>query len=88
MKAKPSLSTLSLFTKSAVAVIFALIFGAAAFAQIDRAELEGTVTDPSGAAVAGASVKIVTADTASPPPSRQILSATTASQASPSAATR
>ena len=52
MKAKPSLSTLSLFTKSAVAVIFALIFGAAAFAQIDRAELEGTVTDPSGAAVA------------------------------------
>jgi hypothetical protein len=63
MKAKPSLSTLSLFTKSAVAVIFALIFGAAAFAQIDRAELEGTVTDPSGAAVAGASVKIVTADT-------------------------
>ena len=34
-----------------------------AFAQIDRAELEGTVKDPSGAAVAGASVKILAVDT-------------------------
>jgi hypothetical protein len=33
------------------------------FAQIDRAEVEGTVTDATGAAVAGASVKIVAVDT-------------------------
>jgi hypothetical protein len=32
-------------------------------AQIDRAEVEGTVTDSSGAAVSGASVKIVATDT-------------------------
>ncbi len=32
-------------------------------AQVDRAELEGTVTDQSGAAVAGADVKILAADT-------------------------
>ncbi len=34
-----------------------------ASAQIDRAELEGTVKDPSGAAIAGASVKIMAVDT-------------------------
>ncbi len=34
-----------------------------AVAQIDRAELEGTVTDPSGASIVGASVKIVASDT-------------------------
>jgi len=34
-----------------------------AFAQIDRAVLEGTVTDPSGAAIVGASVKILAVDT-------------------------
>jgi carboxypeptidase family protein/TonB-dependent receptor-like protein len=63
MKAKHSLSILSLVSKSAVAVIFTLILGAAAFAQIDRADLEGTVTDPSGAAIGRASIKIVAADT-------------------------
>jgi hypothetical protein len=35
----------------------------AAFAQIDRATLEGTVMDPSGAAVAGATVKISAVET-------------------------
>ena len=34
-----------------------------AFAQIDRAVLEGTVTDPSGAAVAGANVRLLALDT-------------------------
>jgi len=34
-----------------------------AFAQVDRAELEGTVTDPSGSVVVGATVKIVATDT-------------------------
>ncbi len=35
----------------------------AAHAQVDRAELEGTVTDPSGSVVVGADVKIVAVDT-------------------------
>ncbi|HEY6338224.1 MAG TPA: TonB-dependent receptor [Candidatus Sulfotelmatobacter sp.] len=34
-----------------------------AFAQVDRAELEGTVTDPTGRVVAGATVKAVAVDT-------------------------
>ncbi|MGB8583123.1 MAG: TonB-dependent receptor [Candidatus Sulfotelmatobacter sp.] len=34
-----------------------------AFAQVDRAVLEGTVTDPSGATISGATVKIVAVDT-------------------------
>jgi Carboxypeptidase regulatory-like domain len=39
-------------------------FGAAPlFAQIDRAVLEGTVTDPSGRVVAGATVRVVAMDT-------------------------
>ena len=41
------------------ALICALILGISAEAQIDRAELEGTVRDSSGAVVAGASVKVV-----------------------------
>jgi Carboxypeptidase regulatory-like domain len=49
----------------------ALVLGAAilvvamppAFAQVDRAELEGTVSDPSGSVVVGATVKIVATDT-------------------------
>src|ERR1700691_5701717 len=63
MKAKHSFSILSLLSRSAAIVIFTLIFGAAAFAQIDRAELEGTVTDPSGAAITGASVRVLAVDT-------------------------
>jgi len=34
-----------------------------AIAQIDRAVLEGTVLDPSGAAIVGSSVKILAVDT-------------------------
>ena len=33
------------------------------FAQIDRAVLEGTVIDPSGRVVAGATVRVVAVDT-------------------------
>jgi hypothetical protein len=44
-------------------MLFLAIAWHGASAQIDRAELEGTVKDPSGAAVAGASVKIVAVDT-------------------------
>jgi hypothetical protein len=35
----------------------------AAFAQVDRAELEGTVTDPTGRVIVGATVKAVAVDT-------------------------
>ncbi|HXC47148.1 MAG TPA: TonB-dependent receptor, partial [Candidatus Sulfotelmatobacter sp.] len=45
----------ALFLQAALALI--------AFAQVDRATLEGTVTDPSGAAVAGAAVKISAVET-------------------------
>jgi hypothetical protein len=63
MKAKHSFSILFLPSKWAAAITFSLLLGSTAFAQVDRAELEGTVTDSSGAVVAGASVKIVAADT-------------------------
>jgi len=39
------------------------LLGTAALAQVDRAVLEGTVADQSGAAVAGANVKILAVDT-------------------------
>ena len=39
------------------------MFCSLVFAQVDRAELEGTVKDPSGAAIAGANVKILSVDT-------------------------
>jgi hypothetical protein len=45
---------------SAVAVLTAVT----AFAQVDRAVMEGTVLDPSGAAISGAGVKIRAEDTA------------------------
>jgi hypothetical protein len=62
MKPKPSPSILSLFSSHAAVIIF-LIAGTTAHAQIDRAVLEGTVTDASGAVVAGAGVKILSSDT-------------------------
>lgn len=63
MKPNLSLSLLSFFSKYSFAVILTLILGTTAYAQIDRAELEGRVTDPSGAVVAGASVEAVAAAT-------------------------
>jgi len=49
----------------AVAFSVLLLFAGtpAALAQVDRAELEGTVTDPSGRVVVGAGVKIVAVET-------------------------
>ncbi len=52
-------------------ILAALMLGAlllvagspAAFGQVDRAVLEGTVTDPSGGVIVGADVKVVAADT-------------------------
>jgi hypothetical protein len=40
-----------------------MLTGVAAVGQVDRAVLEGTVIDPSGAAIAGAHVKILAVDT-------------------------
>ncbi len=46
-----------------IAVILALFLGTTALAQVDRAVLEGTVTDQSGAAISGANVKVLAVDT-------------------------
>jgi hypothetical protein len=43
--------------------VLSTITSMTAVAQIDRAELEGTVTDPSGASIVGAVVKIAASDT-------------------------
>jgi hypothetical protein len=40
-----------------------LFAGTTAFAQVDRAELEGTVTDPSGSVITKATVKVLAVDT-------------------------
>jgi Carboxypeptidase regulatory-like domain/TonB dependent receptor len=45
--------------RTLISIILVLLFCTAANAQIERAELEGTVSDSSGAAVTGALVKIV-----------------------------
>ncbi len=67
MKPKRSPSILSLFLNHTAALIIVLtvvlIVATTAYAQIDRAVLEGTVTDASGAVVAGAGVKILSVDT-------------------------
>jgi hypothetical protein len=58
------LTTLSAFVQWALLVsILSMITGVSAVAQIDRAVLEGTVTDPTRAVIVGASVKILAADT-------------------------
>src|SRR5579871_1179297 len=50
--------------RSALSAIFLfLLIGTSALAQIDRAVVEGTVTDPSGRVIVGATVKAVAVDT-------------------------
>jgi hypothetical protein len=44
-------------------VLAQVLFGTIALAQTDRASLEGTVTDPSGAVISGASVRILATQT-------------------------
>ncbi len=67
MKSNHSVSTFSRILRFglmlAIGIAVALIAQPRAFAQVDRAELEGTVTDPSGSVVVGATVKIVATDT-------------------------
>jgi len=56
----------SFFFRVALALlpaILVLLAAPAAHAQVDRAELEGTVSDPSGSVIVGASVKIAAVDT-------------------------
>src|ERR1700739_4179240 len=45
------------------AIPLLLLCGITAFAQVDRAELEGTITDSSGGVIVGAMVRIVAVDT-------------------------
>jgi hypothetical protein len=63
MKPNHSTSILSSGWKAIAVLSLTMLLGATAFAQIDRAVLEGTVTDQSGASVAGAGVKILAVDT-------------------------
>src|SRR4051794_8853979 len=44
-------------------VIVSLAFVLGLFAQVDRGNIQGTVTDPSGAVVAGAAIRIVSSAT-------------------------
>ncbi len=60
-----SYSTSSLLgcLKFASGLALALCLGTTAIAQVDRAVLEGTVTDPTGATISGATVKVLGVDT-------------------------
>lgn len=62
MKSQHSYCTILISRISFLLAVSALL-GTTAYAQVDRAELEGTVTDTSGAVVVGAGVKILAADT-------------------------
>lgn len=53
--------SLLIIRKMFVLLFFGPLLMTPVLAQVDRAELEGTVTDQSGAAVAGADVKILAA---------------------------
>ena len=60
-------STMSLIFRLSPAIVLAALFVLAgtpsAYAQVDRAGLEGTVTDPSGSVIIGAEVKVVARNT-------------------------
>ncbi len=52
------------FTPALVLTALSLLAGTpAAYTQVDRAVLEGTVSDPSGSVIAGAVVKVVAVET-------------------------
>jgi hypothetical protein len=63
MRKLHSSCSLVFIRKILVLVSFSSLFVTPALTQVDRAELEGTVTDQSGAAVAGTNVKILAVDT-------------------------
>ncbi|MFZ1999740.1 MAG: TonB-dependent receptor [Candidatus Sulfotelmatobacter sp.] len=47
-----------------VVMAFCVFLATGAIAQVDRAVLEGTITDPTGATISGATVKVLEVDTA------------------------
>jgi hypothetical protein len=51
------------FTKISVLCLMLMALAIPSFAQIDRATLEGTITDPSGASIGGVSVTATNSDT-------------------------
>ena len=60
------LSKFSNFSRIARTVLLSLpviLAGTRASGQVDRAVLEGTVTDPSGSVIVGATLKVVAIDT-------------------------
>jgi len=59
----PSTSHFALAQTSLLVLFFLTVAEVGASAQIDRAELEGTVTDAAGRVIVGASVKILAVDT-------------------------
>ena len=61
MKRSHSISTLLRFLKTAGPVL-TLFLGTTALAQVDRAVLEGTVSDPTGATIVGATVQVLAVD--------------------------
>ena len=66
-------------------IVFTTITSVVSLAQVNRAVLEGTVTDPSGAAIVGARSKLVPLVLASSRNSAQTRTAITAFLAYPSA---
>ena len=54
---------LALQQRLVIALVFAALTSMGASAQVDRAVLEGTVTDPSGAVIRGAKVQLLEVDT-------------------------
>ncbi|MHB8215624.1 MAG: TonB-dependent receptor [Candidatus Sulfotelmatobacter sp.] len=63
MKASYSASILGQCVKFTGSLLFALFLMTTAFAQVDRAVLEGTVSDATGATIPGTAVKILAVDT-------------------------
>jgi len=61
-----SLPKFSSLSRLALALLFSMLVilaGTRAWGQVDRAVLEGTVTDPSGSVIVGATLKVVAVDT-------------------------
>ena len=63
MRSRPLSTRLSKLSIVLTAIPLLLLCGITAFAQVDRAELEGTITDSSGGVIVGATVRIVAVDT-------------------------
>src|ERR1700731_1595036 len=63
MNSDSSGSTLGRYLRLSAGLFLSLFLGTTALAQVDRAVLEGTIKDSSGAAIAGAAVKTLAVDT-------------------------